>query len=129
MFATTLSVTDNYTGCQQTNNFTIHFYCPNGGEEGIGHTDEDTPIAEVDIFPSVFSTSTNIKIKLNYDAKISLDVYDLYGQPVKKIIDQETKQAGEYYLLDNTNNNVSDGVYFYVIKACGETKADIGVKE
>ncbi len=125
----TLTVTDNYTGCQQTLTFSIHLLCPNNSGDAVSGVTGTAaaPISEIEVSPTIFDALANIKITLNYDAKISLDVYDLYGQPIKKIIDEETKEAGEYYLQDNTNN-ISDGVYIYVIKACNETKGDIGIK-
>jgi hypothetical protein len=123
----TLTVTDNATGCQQTLTFTIHLLCPNNGGGGTGTTTGE-PISEIEVSPTLFDALANIKLTLNYDAKISLDVYNIYGQPIKTLIDDEIKAAGEYYLQHNANN-ISDGVYIYVVKACNETKTDIGIKE
>ena len=126
----TLTVTDKNTGCYQTLTFTIHLTCSDINVNFVGGA--SAPIGEsisnIEIWPTAFESLVNIKLTLNYETKVSLDLYNIYGNPVKKLIDGEIKAPGEYYLQDNTNN-ISDGVYFYVIKACGETKADVGIKE
>ena len=82
----------------------------------------------VDVYPTIYDNTANLRLSLNYDTEVTIDVYDLYGSPIKRLIDREAKQAGEYYLQDNTTN-APNGVYIYVVKACNQTKADIGIKE
>lgn len=74
-------------------------------------------------FPNPFSDDTNIKIGLNQNAKVKLSIYDISGQLVKVLVD-ENKIPGEYsYTWDGTNTNgsiVKNGIYLYKYIVNGE---------
>jgi photosystem II stability/assembly factor-like uncharacterized protein len=119
----TVTVTDLITGCQAVQSIYVQPVCaPYNGGSTVGGV-----IATIDVYPTVFDDVANLKINLNYDAEVSVDVYDLYGTFVKKLMNQEIKEAGEYYLQDDASA-VTDGVYVYIVRACAETKGDIGIK-
>ncbi|TET76796.1 MAG: T9SS type A sorting domain-containing protein [Candidatus Cloacimonadota bacterium] len=73
-----------------------------------------------DIFPSLSSSSFNIKISIPYKSKWSLKIYDISGKHVKTLVD-EVHDAGVYrFKWDGKNNRgkrVSSGTYFVKFKA------------
>ena len=118
----TVTVTNELTGCQGTQTISIPSLCPSVGDDGsIG------VIGTIEVYPTLFNDVANLRIDLNYDAEVSVDVYNLYGVFIKKLMNQEIKEAGEYYLQDDASA-VTDGVYIYIMRACTETKGDIGIK-
>ena len=50
------------------------------------------------------------------DSKVKITVYDILGREVMKLVNNELKQAGRYYIEFN-GNNFASGVYFYKIEA------------
>ncbi len=63
-------------------------------------------------YPNPFNPSTNIRFSLQQSGLVSLKVYNLVGQLVKTIIDNEYLNAGEHsYKV--VMNEFSSGVYFY----------------
>ncbi|MDI6804520.1 MAG: T9SS type A sorting domain-containing protein [Bacteroidota bacterium] len=71
-------------------------------------------------YPNPFNPSTLIKYQLPQANKIELKIYNIFGQEVKKLVD-EVQDAGYYEIVwnsdNNTGNNVASGVYFYRIQA------------
>ena len=67
-------------------------------------------------FPNPFNMETKINFELSQDAEVSLLVYNMSGQIVKVLID-ENKIPGEYSVSwDGTNTAggfVENGIYFY----------------
>ena len=54
------------------------------------------------------------------DSKVKITVYDILGREVMKLVNNELKQAGRYYVEFN-GNNFASGVYFYKIEALAPT--------
>jgi flagellar hook assembly protein FlgD len=73
-------------------------------------------------YPNPFNTSTIISYDIDYESPVrtSLCIYNLLGQRVRSLLDEE-KSAGHYQVeWDGTNEkgySVSSGLYFYVLKA------------
>ncbi|MBK8472950.1 MAG: hypothetical protein IPL33_12740 [Sphingobacteriales bacterium] len=84
-------------------------------------------INTIDVYPTTFELAANVKFRLNGDARVTVDVYNLYGMPIKKLLDDELMTMGEHYLEYDASDD-PDGVYIYVVNACQETKGDIGIK-
>jgi hypothetical protein len=68
-------------------------------------------------YPNPFNPSTKITFKLAVDSKVSLKVFDLLGQEVMTIINNDLT-AGSHQ-VDFSANNLNSGVYFYKIEATG----------
>lgn len=70
--------------------------------------------------PNPFRDGTTISFKLREAAPVTVDIYNLKGQHVRKLLD-ETKTAGAYQLqwdaLDEQGRKVTNGIYLYKIKA------------
>ena len=70
-------------------------------------------------YPNPFNPSTKINYSLPADSKVTIDVYNVAGVRVCRLISQE--QAAGYYSVDFSNSsvkgNLSSGVYIYRINA------------
>jgi len=71
-------------------------------------------------YPNPFNPTTTIKFAIANDARVNLVVYDMLGQKVRTLIDNE-QEAGYYSVRwDGTNDfgsKVSSGIYIYRLQA------------
>jgi len=70
--------------------------------------------------PNPFNPSTTISFKIPNDEFITLKVYDVLGNQVATLLNEQ-KPAGMYN-VQCIMNNVSSGVYFYTLKAGSYTE-------
>jgi hypothetical protein len=71
-------------------------------------------------YPNPFNAVTQLSFALPTDGKVSLKIYNIMGQLVKNLVDQNMQAGFHTVTWDGTNNSgsqVSTGVYFYSIKA------------
>jgi hypothetical protein len=68
-------------------------------------------------FPNPFNPSTMITFSLAADAKVSLKVFDILGQEVMTIVNNNLSAGAHEYTFDASNFN--SGVYFYRVEATG----------
>ena len=120
-------VTDLLTGCSISKSTYLGAAISGDGNGGDGQqSDPDLP-AELRVYPTIFDNSTTVKYEIPADARVTLIVYDLNGIPVKILVDEEIKEAGEY-IIPNEGNDLNNGLYLYSIKVCDEIKARHGIK-
>ena len=71
-------------------------------------------------YPNPFNPVTSINYQLANDAYVTLTVYDIMGQKIRTIINED-QSAGFRSVVwdgkDNYNNSVSSGVYLYRLHA------------
>ncbi len=71
-------------------------------------------------YPNPFNESTNITFELENPKQVSIIIYDLNGNIIRALYDRNC-DAGKYTLnWDGTSDNggnVSDGTYYYIMKA------------
>jgi hypothetical protein len=64
--------------------------------------------------PNPFSENTWIKFKLKDDAEVNLIVYDLLGNKVAVLYENEKFKAGNYdYIFNARYYDLSPGIYYY----------------
>jgi hypothetical protein len=76
-------------------------------------------------YPNPFNPTTTISFALPQASEVSLSIYNLSGQLVKKLVAGEMNAGRHSLVWDATNDRgerVASGVYLYVIKA-GEFSA------
>ncbi len=71
-------------------------------------------------YPNPFNPETSIAYSLKTSGLVSLDIYNVKGQKVKTLIN-DNQEAGSHTAVwngrDDKGNNVSSGVYFYKLKS------------
>ena len=77
-------------------------------------------------YPNPFNPSTTINFDIPRNADVKLSVYNIKGQLVKHLLD-ENMVAGNHSVVwngkDANDRDVASGVYFYRIQANGNTEA------
>ena len=68
-------------------------------------------------FPNPFNPSTTIKFSIPEDGMVKLTVFNLLGQEVKTLV-EEQRQAGSYTELFDASG-LNSGVYFYELRVNG----------
>ncbi|MCF7920534.1 MAG: T9SS type A sorting domain-containing protein [Candidatus Cloacimonetes bacterium] len=125
---------DNYA---YRNNDTGHFVSQKAVVADCGHflqvsfRDEDLEngsLPEVTSLkgnsPNPFNPETKIEFELANDSSVKLDVYNIKGQHVRSLINESLPAARHDVIWNGKNNlgqEVSSGVYFYVLQADGLT--------
>jgi len=75
-------------------------------------------------YPNPFNPSTTIEFGVPIAENVSIKIFNIKGQEVKKVVDQNY-QPGKFKVVWEGNNNagkpVSAGVYFYRIEAGGKS--------
>jgi hypothetical protein len=66
-------------------------------------------------YPNPFNPSTKIDYQVPVDAKVILEVYNIAGQKVIELVNQE--QSAGYYTVDFGASKLSSGVYIYRLAA------------
>lgn len=78
-------------------------------------------------YPNPFNPTTQISYQLPVDAKVTLSVFNLLGQRVRTLVDQN-QAAGSYTLQwdgkDSFGNVLPSGIYFYQMEASGKNGAN-----
>jgi hypothetical protein len=93
----------------------------NGTYEYYGNIEVDvTAPAEFNLnqnYPNPFNPSTKITFSLAVDSKVSLKVFNVLGQEVATLVNQDLTAGVHNYVFDAAN--INSGVYFYQIEATG----------
>ncbi len=72
-------------------------------------------------YPNPFNPETTIPYALSSDAVVSLTIYNIAGQVVRKLVDGEALAAGQYQAVwdgrSESGTSVASGMYFYLLHA------------
>ena len=72
-------------------------------------------------YPNPFNPETTIRYDLGSDAIVSLTIYNIAGQVVRKLVDGESLAAGQYQAVwdgrGESGARVASGMYFYLLHA------------
>lgn len=87
-------------------------------------TDDNAPSAPNDFslcqnYPNPFNPITNIRFDLPHSSHINLTIYNLLGQEVITLIDQEMTSGTHQVIFDGSS--LSSGIYFYRIQTTNFT--------
>lgn len=106
----------------------LYSYYSNTGRFGIeSTTDVNDPVENIpdkyalyQNYPNPFNPSTTIRFDLPEDSRITLKIYNLLGQEVMTVINDQSMKAGRYS-KDVNLGNLSSGVYVYRLESNGFT--------
>ena len=99
--------------------------CVSGGEAVSNSPNisipDPTNIAElIGNFPNPFNPETSINFNLRKDSKVSLKVFNIKGQLIRTLINEQLS-ASSYNIVWNgkndSGNQVSSGIYLYKLQA------------
>jgi len=71
-------------------------------------------------YPNPFNPSTNIRISIPGDSRVTLQIFDITGSLVKTLLDETLAASNVEIRWDGTNSNgskVASGMYLYRVKA------------
>ncbi|RPI15487.1 MAG: T9SS C-terminal target domain-containing protein [Ignavibacteriae bacterium] len=66
-------------------------------------------------YPNPFNPTTNIDFTINQNVRVKINIYDILGRLVQKLVDEDLNK-GTYKITFN-GNNLSSGTYFYELTA------------
>lgn len=79
----------------------------------------------LECFPNPFSGETTINIKVDSDSRISFNIFNIHGELIHTILNEEYFTRGTYDFVWEGNNNqgnqTPNGVYFGVLKTENQT--------
>lgn len=76
-------------------------------------------------YPNPFNPETMISFSIPEECKVGLDIYNIKGQKVKKLLDCKLEKGLHKVIwnsADETGKHVASGVYFYKFKVNGKDK-------
>jgi uncharacterized delta-60 repeat protein len=100
-FYTVIKYVQTPTGVEEETNNTLKFYLSQN-------------------YPNPFNPSTSLRYSLNQTAQITLKIYNVLGQEIKTLVNEEQTPGFKEVNWDGTNNNgakVASGIYIYRLEA------------
>ena len=86
------------------------------GEIGVGDEPESLETKLIGNFPNPFSAATTIKFSLKEPAHVTLSVYNVKGQLVDRLFDNDLPAGADYEVVWNETDSgkkLANGIYFY----------------
>jgi hypothetical protein len=99
---------------QKLNELYAHYLTPDAGEE------IPSVATLMYNYPNPFNPETSIKFSIPETSTVEITIYNIKGQKVKSLINEEMERGIHEIVWDSRNNNNSlsaSGVYFYLMKA------------
>ncbi len=102
---------------------TIEFFGPISIKTQI--ISQETPVIPLvtqlnGAYPNPFNPSTTISFDIAEKTNVTIDIFNIKGQKVKSLVNQEIAQGRHSVIwngLDNNHKRVATGVYFYIMQA------------
>ena len=104
-----------YVSSFDTNEILRYVAPPASEPTSISSIDTPASHALLGNFPNPFASQTRIRFQIAQPTHVELDVYDVTGRLVKKLL-SEQKQTGEHEIMF-TRQNLPNGLYFYRLQA------------
>ncbi len=86
--------------------------CLNNSSCKTARTTYDTNNVTLANYPNPFSNQVNLQYQLPEQAQVSLDVFDIQGRLVNRLVAEQQQKAGKYEHLWQTQQLLS-GIYYY----------------
>ena len=98
-------------------------------EYGMVATDEfeiENVESKISNYPNPFNPITTINYSLKENSKVSINIYNIKGQNVKQLVNDQLSEGEHSVVWDGKADNgksVSSGIYFYKLIVTGKTEA------
>ncbi|MCF7885370.1 MAG: T9SS type A sorting domain-containing protein, partial [Candidatus Marinimicrobia bacterium] len=128
MLVSTFKYDDQYAGPYQTNDVYIKHMAVDLGGVGIDDGKLARNFKLEQNYPNPFNPTTKISYSIPSISNVKLMVYNILGQKVKTLVDNQLIAGNHTAMWDGTNDagsQVSSGIYIYKLK----TKAGVRVKK
>jgi len=89
---------------------------------GIDFTKENTIVSEFSLsqnYPNPFNPSTTIKFGLPNDSHVKLELFNILGEKIATLIDEEMGAGFHNYQLSTVNYQLPSGIYLYKFQSGG----------
>lgn len=93
------------------------------GEFTVGTEDEATVPDAAELlqnYPNPFNPTTTIEFVLNHSEIVNLQVYNILGQPVSKLLQNEMMSIGNHRVTFDASN-LPSGIYYYQLTTANST--------
>ncbi len=99
----------------------IDMGCYEFGADAVGSIDDPLPIIDYQLtnYPNPFNPETTIVFNLPEEGEVKLDIYNIKGQKVKSLVNDQYLKGNHSIIwdgTDTTNKSVSSGIYMYQLK-------------
>ncbi|MBA4251756.1 MAG: hypothetical protein C0425_05665 [Chlorobiaceae bacterium] len=98
-----------------TTDFILEFIFPFGSTSVKNEIDSEPDFKLSQNYPNPFNPTTTISWQLPNDSYVSLVVYDMLGNEVVTLVNEE-KKTGNYNIEFNAHD-IASGIYFYKLTA------------
>jgi len=95
-----------------------------GATTGVGNTPPITAFTVLDNMPNPFTSTTTLRVGLTEASEVEIDVFDVAGRRVRSERTSTLAAGWREISFDARNSggkSLASGVYFYRVKAAGET--------
>ena len=86
--------------------------------ESPGLADSQAPL--LTNFPNPFSKKTTIAYEVAITCSVTLRIFDVFGQDIALLVDQQIQNAGHYEVIWNPGD-LPSGIYYYSLKVLSAT--------
>ena len=98
-------------------------FSENTSQGDIAEIISKIPIKLLRNYPNPFNPTTTIAFELEKSGKSSVNIYNMKGQKVKTLLNEELLEGKHFRLWDGKNDNgkrVASGMYFYKVALDGK---------
>jgi len=77
-------------------------------------------------YPNPFNPTTTIEFSIQNDSQIDLSIYNIKGQKIANLINEQLQIGGHSIIWDGTDDSgkpVSSGIYYYKLDVNGKTES------
>ncbi|MCK4311633.1 MAG: T9SS type A sorting domain-containing protein [Candidatus Cloacimonetes bacterium] len=92
---------------------------------GISNENIANPNMNLSVYPNPFNPSTTVSFEILNDADVKLEVFNIKGQKVKEIVNNEFDKGSHLVVwngVNKSNKSVGSGIYFFKLSVNGKSK-------
>lgn len=112
---------DDGSGYENTGNICIKALAVHNPSTGVSDVIDSKSATRIEgNYPNPFNYATSFAYQISEHANVELAIYSLNGTKISTVVN-EWQQAGKHSVTWDRGDNISPGVYFYILKTNGTT--------